>query len=300
MNWLNYHHLLYFWMTAREGSVAKACQLLHLTQPTVSGQIRDLEKSLKTRLFDRSGRALKLTEAGQMVYRYANEIFTLGRELQDSVSGHSLGRSLHVAAGVADTLPKLLVHRLLAPALDFSHEVRLTCLDGDPHRLLEQLANHELDLILSDCPAGPHLGMKVFNHLLGDYGVSFFATFDVARRYRQGFPKSLDAAPMFLPGVNTALRRSLEQWFDEVGIRPLVRAEFTDSALLKAFGRVGDGVFVAPTVVEDEVRRMYRVGLVGREDAVRERVYAISVEKRLKNPAALAIWAAARKTLARE
>ena len=160
MNWLNYHHLLYFWTAAREGSITKACKQLHLTQPTVSGQIRELEKSLKTRLFERSGRSIKLTEAGQMVYRYADEIFTLGRELQDAVSGHPVGLSLRVVVGVADTLPKLLVHRLLAPAMHLGQEVRVTCIDGEPNRLLAQLALHELDLVVSDFPASPQLGLK--------------------------------------------------------------------------------------------------------------------------------------------
>jgi LysR family transcriptional activator of nhaA len=300
MNWLNYHHLLYFWTVAREGSITKACKQLHLTQPTVSSQIRELEKALKTRLFERAGRSIRLTEAGQMVYRYADEIFTLGRELRDAVSGHSVGLSMRVVVGVADTLPKLLVHRLLAPAMHLGQEVRVTCIDGEPNRLLAQLAIHELDLVVSDFPASPQLGMKAFNHLLGDCGVTFFGTSNLARRYRRGFPKSLDGAPMLLPGSNTALRRSLEQWFDEEGIRPMVRAEFTDSALLKAFGGFGDGVFAAPTAVENEVRRMYGVGIVGREESVRERVYAISVEKRLKNPAVLAISQAAHQTLFRK
>jgi LysR family transcriptional regulator, transcriptional activator of nhaA len=297
MNWLNYHHLLYFWTAAREGSITKACQQLHLTQPTVSGQIRELEKSLKTRLFERSGRSIRLTEAGQMVYRYADEIFTLGRELQDAVAGRPVGLSMRVVVGVADTLPKLLVHRLLAPALQLGQEVRVTCIDGEPNRLLAQLALHELDIVVSDFPASPQLRMKAFNHLLGDCGVTFFGTQELVRQYRRGFPKSLDGAPMLLPGGNTALRRSLEQWFDDQGIRPLVRAEFTDSALLKAFGGFGDGVFAAPTAVEDEVQRMYGVSVVGREESVRERVYAISVEKRLKNPAVVAISQAAKRTL---
>jgi LysR family transcriptional activator of nhaA len=300
MNWLNYHHLLYFWTAAREGSITKACKQLHLTQPTVSSQIRELEKSLKTRLFERAGRSIRLTEAGQMVYRYADEIFMLGRELQDAVSGHPAGLSMRVVIGVADTLPKLLVHRLLAPAMHLGQEVRVTCIDGEPDRLLAQLALHELDLVVSDFPANPQTGIKAFNHLLGDCGVTFFGTNELARRYRRGFPHSLHGAPMLLPGTNTALRRALEQWFDEQGIRPHVRAEFTDSALLKAFGGCGDGVFAAPTVIEDEVKRMYGVGVVGREESVRERLYAISVEKRLKNPAVVAISQAARRTLLRE
>ena len=297
MNWLNYHHLLYFWTAAREGSVTKACQLLHLTQPTVSGQIHALEKSLKVQLFERSGRSIKLTEAGQLVYRYADEIFALGREMQDALAGQPAGLSRRVVVGVADTMPKLLVQRLLTPALHVSPDMRVSCIDGDPDRLLVQLAAHEIDIVLSDFPANPRVGVKTFNHLLGECGVTVFASAQLARRYRQQFPRSLDGAPMLMPGGNTALRRALEQWFDEIGIRPRVRAEFNDSALLKAFGAYGEGLFVAPTAVEEDVQRMYGVSVVGREDSVRERVYAISVEKRLKNPAVVAISQAARRTL---
>ena len=289
MNWLNYHHLLYFWTAAREGSITKACKQLHLTQPTVSGQIRALERSLKTRLFERSGRSITLTETGRMVFRYADEIFSLGRELQDAVNSRPTGHALRLVVGVADALPKLIVHRLLEPAFHLGEEVRVTCIDGEPDRLLAQLALHDIDLVLSDFPANPRLGMKTFNHLLGDCGVTFFATDELARKYRRGFPGSLGGAPMLLPSGNTALRRSLDQWFDEEGIRPLVRAEFNDSALLKAFGGFGDGIFAAPTAVEEDVRRMYGVGIVGREESVRESFYAISVEKRLKHPAVVAI-----------
>lgn len=300
MNWLNYHHLLYFWTAAREGSITKACRQLHLTQPTVSGQIRSLEKALKTRLFERSGRSIALTETGRLVFRYADEIFSLGRELQDALNSRPAGHALRFVVGVADTLPKLIVHRLLEPAFHLGEEVKITCIDGEPDRLLAQLALHELDLVVSDFPANPRLGMKAFNHLLGDCGVTFFATEELARKYRRGFPASLNGAPMLLPAGNTALRRSLEQWFDEEKIRPAVRGEFADSALLKAFGAFGDGIFAAPAAVEEDVRRMYGVGVVGREESVRERFYAISVEKRLKHPAVLAISQSARKKLFRE
>ena len=299
MHWLNYHHLLYFWTAAREGSIAKACRRLHLTQPTVSGQIKSLERALKAKLFQRAGRSIALTETGRLVYRYADEIFAIGRELQDAVAGRATGRGLRLVVGVADTLPKLIIHRLLQPALDLEEPVELTCIDGDPDRLLAQLALHELDLVVSDYPANPRLGIKVFNHLLGDCGITFFATAPLARRYRRGFPGSLAGAPLLLPAGNAALRRSLDQWFDELGIRPAVRGEFSDSALLKAFGGRGEGLFVAPTAVENEVRRMYGVGIVGREERVRERFYAISAEKRLAHPAVLAITQAARTSLAR-
>jgi LysR family transcriptional regulator, transcriptional activator of nhaA len=299
MQWLNYHHLLYFWAVAREGSIAAACRRLHLTQPTISSQIKQLERSLKAQLLERRGRSIGLTETGRVVYRYADEIFSLGRELEDAVAGRASGGGLRFVVGVADTLPKLIVHRLLAPALDLPREdVRVTCVDGDPDQLLAQLALHELDLLISDYPANPRLGMRAFNHPLGDCGVSFLATPDLARRYSKEFPRSLDGAPMLLPAGNAALRAGLEQWFDDVGVRPKVRGEFSDSALLKAFGGKGEGVFLAPTVVEEEVIRMYGVAVVGRDKRLRERFYAISVEKRIAHPAVLAITRAARASFA--
>lgn len=299
MDWLNYHHLLYFWTVVREGSVTRACRRLHLTQPTVSAQIRTLEKAVKARLFDRSGKSLTLTETGRVVYRYADEIFSLGRELQDAIRDRPQGQALRFAVGVADSLPKVMVHRLLAPAFEAGEDVRVTFIDGEPERLLAQLALHELDLVVSDFPASPRLGMKAFTHVLGECGVTFFATADIARAHRKGFPASLKGAPMLLPVGTSALRRSLDQWFEEQEILPRVVGEFSDSALLKAFGAAGDGIFAAPTAVEADVIRMYDVRVVGREEAIVERFYAISVEKRLKHPAVVAISRAARTKLFR-
>jgi LysR family transcriptional activator of nhaA len=201
--------------------------------------------------------------------------------------------------GIADTLPKLIVHRLLEPALMLDEPVMLTCIDGDPDGLMAQLALHELDLVISDYPANPRLGMRAFNHRLGECGVSFFATETLARRYRRDFPRSLDGAPLLLPAGTTALRRSLEQRFDELGVRPVIRGEFSDSALLKAFGARGEGLFVTPTIVETEVREMYHVSVVGRDEEVREQFYGISIEKRLAHPAVLAITRSARARLSR-
>jgi LysR family transcriptional activator of nhaA len=297
MHWLNYHHLLYFWTAVREGGITRACRVLHLTQPTVSGQIRQLERSLKTKLFERSGRSVVLTDTGRIVYRYADEIFALGRELQTAVHDRPRGQPLRFVVGVADTLPKLLLHRLLAPASALDEEVRMTCIDGPPDRLLGELVRHELDLCITDFPAEPRAGLKVYNHLLGECGITFCATDKLARRHRRGFPASLSGAPLLLPYGNTALRRLLEQWFDEHGIRPVVRGEFADSGLIKVFGRSGEGIFAVPTAVEREVRRMYGVSVVGREESIRERFYAISVEKRIKHPAVVAITTAARETL---
>ena len=192
-----------------------------------------------------------------------------------------------------------MVHRLLMPAVHLADEdVRVACIDGDPDQLLARLALHELDLVISDYPANPRLGLRAFNHALGDCGVSFFATADLARRYRRGFPQSLNGAPILLPAGNSALRPALDQWFDDLGIRPLVRGEFSDSALLKAFGARGEGLFVAPSAIAEDVRRMYGVVVVGHEERLRERFYAISVEKRIAHPAVLAITQCARESLA--
>jgi LysR family transcriptional activator of nhaA len=300
VDWLNYHHLLYFWVVAREGSVTKASKQLRLAQPTISGQIRALEESLKTALFERSGRSLVLTPTGHTVYHYANEIFALGRELQDTLKNRPTGRAIRFAVGVADALPKLIVHRLLAPAMRLPEDVHVVCFDGEPDRLLAQLALHELDIVLSDVPANPRLGVRAFNHLLGECGVTFFGTDELARKYRHGFPESLDGAPLLVPAGNSALRRSLDQWFDMLGIRPRIRGEFADSALLKAFGKMGDGIFAVHSTVEVAVKQMYGVEVVGREESLRERFYAVSIEKRLKHPAVVAISEAARTTLFRD
>ncbi len=263
----------------------------------MSGQIRLLEKSLKATLFERSGRSLVLTDTGRLVYRYADEIFAIGRDLQDALHDRPRGQPLRFAVGVADTLPKVLVHRLLAPAFSLGEEIRITCVDGPPDRLVAELALHELDLVVSDFPANPRLGLKAFNHQLGECGITFFAAPALASRHRRGFPQSLSNAPLLLPHGNTALRRSLEEWFDRHGIRPRIRGEFADSGLLKAFGGFGDGIFAAPTAVEADVKRMYGVRVVGREESIRERFFAISVEKRIKHPAVVAITQAARKKL---
>lgn len=300
MEWLNYHHLMYFWVVAREGSVAKACETLHLAQPTISSQIRALEKSLKASLFARSGRNLVLTDTGRTVYQYADEIFSLGRELQDTLHNRPTGRAIRFVVGVADALPKLITHKLLQPALTLPEEIQVTCYDGEPDRLMAQLALHELDLVLSDIPANPRLGFSAYNHLLGECGVTFFGTEELAKRYRKSFPQSLDGAPFLMPADNVNLRRTLDQWFDQLGIRPRIRGEFSDSALLKAFGQCGDGIFAVHDIVVGEVKRMYGVSIVGQDDSLRERFYAISVEKRIKHPAVLAITDAAHAVMKKQ
>lgn len=297
MAWLNYHHLLYFWTVAREGTIARACAQLHLTQPTISGQLRSLEKALGAKLFTRVGRNLALTDTGRVVFQYANEIFSLGRELQHTLQGRPSGRSLRLLVGVVDTLPKQIAYRLLEPALRLAEPVQIKCDQGRFDYLLGQLAVNALDVVLADAPVHPSTKIRAFNHLLGECGVGLWASPRLAARYRRGFPRSLNGAPVLLPAENTVLRRSLEQWFDAEGIRPLVRGDFADPGLLKEFGRGGAGVFAVRTAVEQETRRQFRVRLVGRIGSIRERFYAISVERKLKHPAVVAITEAAREKL---
>jgi LysR family transcriptional activator of nhaA len=297
MSWLNYHHLFYFWTVAREGTIARACVELHLTQPTISGQLRALEKTLGVKLFDRVGRHLVLTETGRVVYGYADEIFSLGRELQDTLQGRSASRPLRLLVGVANTLPKEIAYRLLEPATRLEEPVQLVCEHGMPDALLARLAVNALDVVLADAPVSPTTKVRAFNHLLGECGVSIMGTPRLAATYRRGFPRSLEGAPFLLPSENTALRRSLEQWFEAGGIRPVVRGEIADPGLLKVFGQHGAGLFAVRAAVERETQQHYQVRLVGRVESIRERFYAISVERKLKHPAVVAITAAAREKL---
>ena len=297
MEWLNYHHLLYFWVVAREGGLVPAGKVLKLSHPTLSVQIHSLEDRLGEKLFTKIGRKLTLTETGRVVFRYADEIFTLGSEMVDTVKGRSTGQPLRLQVGIANVVPKLVVRRLLQPALSLPEPVRLVCREDSYDKLLADLALHSLDIVISDAPVPTGSSIRAFNHLLGETGVSFFGTRSLAKTYKRSFPTSLHGAPMLLPLESLPLRRSLNQWFDRNGIKPRVVAEFEDSALLKVFGADGIGLFSAPTVVEKEVIAQYGVRLLGRTDEVRERFYAISVERRLEHPAAVAISNAAHHDL---
>jgi LysR family transcriptional activator of nhaA len=301
MEWLNYHHLLYFWVTAREGSVTRASEQLYLSQPTISAQIRALERSLGEKLFLKSGRNLVLSEIGRVVFRYAEEIFSLGRELTDTLKdrthNRSLGRPVRFQVGIADVVPKLVAYRILEPALRMTEPVHIICKEDKPERLLAELAVHEVDLVLTDAPMNSSVRVKAYNHLLGECGVTIFALPKQASAYKRKFPRSLDGAPFLLPTENTSLRRSLDQWFESQNIRPAVVGEFEDNALLKVFGQTGLGLFAAPSAIEAEIHEQYGVQVVGRIKTVRERFYAISVERKLKHPAVVAISETARQEL---
>lgn len=296
-DWLNYHHLLYFWQVAKEGTVTAAAKQLRLSQPTVSEQIRALEESLGETLFRRVGRRLELTEVGEVVYRYADEIFGLGQEMMSTLAGRPSGRPAKLYVGVSDLVPKLVLHRLLEPALRLDEPVRVICREGKTERLLAELSVQGLDLVIADVPIAGHARVRAYNHLLGECGVTFYGVPHLVKRLRKGFPKSLDGAPVLLPTENTLLRRSIDHWFEKLDVRPRIVAEFEDSALLKVFGQHGEGVFPGPTAIEAEITGQYDVGVVGRTDELRERFYAITVERRIKHPAVLAISETARERI---
>jgi len=297
MEWLNYHHLLYFWMVAKEGGLAPAAKALHLTHPTLHAQIRALEDRLGEKLLHKKGRKLELTEMGKLVFGYAEEIFGLGRELLDAVKDRPTGRPARLQVGVVDILPKTLVRRLLDPALRLPEPVRLVCTEGKADRLLAALSLHELDVVLSDAPVGPGAAVRAYSHVLGECGVTFFASQALASRLEGRFPQCLDGAPVLMPGEGTALRRDLEAWFESKRIRPAVAAEIEDSALATAFGQDGLGVFAAPCAVEQTIVHQHEVEVVGRETGLVQRFYALSVERRLQHPAVVAILEAAREEL---
>jgi LysR family transcriptional activator of nhaA len=289
MESLNYNHLFYFWVVAREGGLVAAGRKLRLSHPTLSAQVHALEDRLGEKLFGKIGRRLVLTEMGKMTYRFAEEIFALGGELLDTVAGRGGAKAARLEVGVVDVVPKLVVSRLLKPALTLPEPVRLVCHEDSFDRLLGDLAQHTLDIVIADCPVPSGSAIRAHHHLLGEAGVSLFATPALARAYHSGFPGSLDGAPFLLPAEGLTLRRSLNQWFERQGIRPRIVAEFADSALMKVFGADGVGVFPASASVENDVTAQFGVVRLGLAEGVSERFYAISAERRLKHPAVLAI-----------
>jgi len=297
MDWINYHHLFYFWTIAREGSVTRAGQTLRLASPTLSTQVRALENAFGERLFIKVGRNLELTETGKVVYRYAEEIFSLGTEMMETLKGRPTGRQLRFSIGISDALSKLMIHRLLEPALALPETIRLQCHQDKTGRLLADLVTHQLDLVLTDSPMSPQARIKAYNHLLGECGVSLFGTPELIRRHPGGFPTCLNGAPLLLPNEGTTLRRGLDGWMKTSGLRPLIAGEFDDSALMKSFGQAGMGFFAAPVVIAQEVQRQYQVERIGVVAGIKERIYAISIEKKIKHPAVLAIRKAAMTSL---
>ncbi|MEM7457775.1 MAG: transcriptional activator NhaR [Planctomycetota bacterium] len=297
MEWLNYHHLFYFWMTVKSGTVSAAADALHLARPTVAAQIKELEKSFGEKLFEKQGRGLVLTEFGTEVHKFADEIFSIGHELREFVKTGHTGTRKRFVVGLPDVVPKHVAFELLKPALSMPERPRMICYEGKLNQLLADLALHKLDVIISDAPAPSTLEFKVYNHKLGECGLSMLAVPAIAKKYRRGFPESLTDAPCLLPTDHTAVRRSLDIWLEDNEIFPEIVAEFEDSALLKVFGQQGQGIFPVPTAIESQIKKQYGVHLVGRIPDALDKFYAISAEKRVQHPATLEIVKQARNEL---
>jgi len=294
---INYKHLHYFWVVAREGGVARASERLHLTPQTISGQLSLLEEQLGVALFDRVGRNLELTETGRLALSYADEIFSLGGELEEVIHQLPEGRPQQFRVGVVDVLPKSITHRILQPALQMPELVRMSCREASLDVLLAELAVHKLDLVLADCPIPATVSTRGFSHKLGECAISFFCTKKLAKDLSGDFPYCLNGAPILLPGNGTQLRAGIDQYLDKRRIHPRMVAEFDDSALMKAFGKEGAGIFTAPAVLETEVELQYQVTTIGRIEEVKEHFYAITAERRVKHPVVSAVMEATRESL---
>lgn len=294
---VNYKHLHYFWAVAREGGVARASERLHLTPQTISGQLSLLEKYLGVDLFTRVGRNLELTEHGRLLLSYADEIFSLGGELEEAIHQLPDSRPQLFRVGVVDVVPKSIAHRILEPALNMPEPLRMICRESSLDTLLAELAVHRLDLVLADGPIPATVSTRGFSHKLGECAVSFFATTKLKRKLKGDFPVCLDGAPILLPSSGSQLRASIDQWLDKQRIYPRMIAEFDDSALMKAFGQEGAGIFIAPAAIKAEVEWRYQVTEIGRIDQVKQRFYAISIERRVLHPVVSIVVEAARELL---
>jgi len=293
MEWLNYHHLHYFWVVAREGSVTRASEVLHVSQSAISEQLRNLERYAGAPLFVKAGRGLALSDVGKAVYDYATDIFATGEELVAMLRGRQGGHAPRLRVGVVDVLPKMIAHKLIDPALRLPERPRIICHEGKLEQLLGELAIHQLDVVLAEAALPATLNFRAYSHPLGECGISVMGVSALAHKYRKNFPASLSGAPFLLPTPTTVLRRSIDYWLEAQQLAVEIRGEFDDSSLLKTFGQVGDGLFVVPTVVEKDVAVQYTVQCVGQIHEIRTRFFAISAERKIKHPAVTAIAGAA-------
>ncbi len=297
---MNFKHLGYFWQVAKAGGVARASEQVHLTPQTLSGQIGLLETQLGTPLFAKKGRNLELTDAGRVAFGYAQEIFDLGSELEDSLRNYPMrGRLIEFRVGVADAVPKSIAYRLIEPATRLTVPVRIVCREWKLDSLLTELAAHRLDLVIAGAPIPAAARVRAYNHRLGDSGVSFFASPELRKTLKRAFPACLNGAPMLVPGDDTAVSTRLLRWLDAKSLRPRVVGEFDDTALMKAFGQHGSGVFIGPTVLESEIKTQYGVETLGRTREIFEEFFAISMERRATHPCVVAIHESARDGLFR-
>lgn len=286
---LNYKHLRYFWMVAKSGSIARASKQLHVTPQSISGQLSEFESAMGIKLFRRAGRGLELTESGQRMLGYAEQIFLLGNEMLDSLGDDAVAQSVPFRVGIADSVPKMVAYRLVEPSLGLPEAVRLICREGRLTALLADLAVHRLDMVIADRPMPDNLNVRGYDHFLGESGVSVFATKGLREQTSSTFPECLNAARFLMPGADVALHARLMRWFEAKRLRPRIVGEFDDSALLMAFGQAGAGYFVAPTAIESYIARQSEVDIVGRIDEVREQIYAITAERKLSHPIVVAI-----------
>ena len=294
---INYKHLHYFWAVAKEGGITRASEKLYLTPQTISGQLSLLERHLNVALFNRVGRNLELTETGRAVLGYADEIFSLGGELEEMVYQSPKERPQLFRVGVIDALPKSIAHRILAPVLQMKDQVRMICREASLDTLLAELSVHRLDLVLADRPIPPTISTRGYSHKLGECGLSFFVSNKLKKKLARNFPACLDDAPLLLPNSGTQLRSGIDRWLDKNRLHPRIIAEFDDSALMKAFGQEGAGIFIAPAAIGKEVERQYHASKIGQVDEVKEKFYAISVERRVTHPVVSVVVEAARKSL---
>ncbi len=294
---LNFKHLRYFWMVAKTGSIAKAANQLHLTPQSISGQLTEFAQTLGVELFRKVGRKLELTDMGRRILNYADDIFSTGDELMEVVRDKTLSVTIAFRVGCADSVSKLIACRLVEPALRLAEPVRLICREGRLNSLVAELAVHRLDLIIADRPMPAYLSVRGHSHLLGESGMTVFATAALAATLSPDFPHCLDGANMLLPGEDFAIHQRLLQWLEASGVHPRIVGEFDDSAMMKAFGQSGAGVFFAPTVIAQQVCQQYGVIALGRVDTLVEQVYAITTERRLTHPATVAISRMARDKL---
>ena len=294
---INYKHLRYFWVVAREGSIIQASERLNITPQTISGQLSKLEERINTPLFERKGRGLQLTDAGRVVMRYADNIFELGSELSDILRGEpTIGPSEFIISA-SSAIPKTIVHKIIEPALNIDREVSLTSLEGPVDAILADLAVHKIDMVLSDTPVRGALSIKVDNHKLGESGITFLGTPKLAKKYRKNFPQSLHHAPMLLPTEQNEVRRLFDHFASSEKIHPTVRGQFDDSALMKSFGKAGMGIFFMPSIIAEEVCKTFNVSIIGKTDKIKQEFYAISAQRKISHPAVAAICNSAKQGL---
>lgn len=290
MSSLNFKHLRYFWMVAKSGSIARASEQLYLTPQSISGQLTEFQSALNVELFRRVGRGLELTEAGQRMLGYAEQIFTLGHELEESLRNNTQTQSVPFRVGIADSVPKMVAYRLVKPSLEHPEPIKLICREGRLTTLLADLAVHHLDMVIADRPIPDNLNVRGYDHFLGESGISIFGSKRLLETASGDFPNLLTGSPFLMPGSEVVLHARLLRWFESERIHPRIVGEFDDSALLKAFGQAGAGFFAAPTAIESHVTREHDVLVLGRVETVREQIYAITNERKLTHPVVAAIY----------